>query len=249
MNKTILAIITFAVLATKHAHADENNTAHAFSANAAISSDYRYRGISQTRLRPALSGGVDYNNASSGVYAGAWASSITWTKDAGGGGQVELDLYAGQRGKLGGAISYDIGALTYIYPSNGLQHVAGFAGADTTEIYGQLGYGVAYLKYAHAVTNLFGFIDSKNSSYIDLGANIDMTSTTVLNLHAGLQNVEHNPTASYRDWKIGLTHDLGFASATLALVGTNANKTAYASPINGKFTGKRALVLGLGKTF
>ncbi|WP_240162419.1 TorF family putative porin [Glaciimonas sp. PAMC28666] len=40
----------------------------------------------------------------------------------------------------------------------------------------QIGYGPAYLKYFQAVTNLFGFANSKNSGYVDLGANIDVTN-------------------------------------------------------------------------
>jgi uncharacterized protein (TIGR02001 family) len=42
-----------------------------FSANVGITSDYTYRGISQTNQRPALQGGFDYAHAS-GFYAGIW---------------------------------------------------------------------------------------------------------------------------------------------------------------------------------
>ena len=249
MKINIFSFAILAALTASHARADDPPAVHAFSANAAITSDYRYRGISQSRLQPAVSGGADYSHAPTGLYAGAWASTITWIRDAGGDGKLEIDLYAGRRGQLSEAVSYDAGVLRYVYPSNGLKHVAGFADADTTELYGQLGYGPAYLKYSHAVTNLFGFVDSKNSGYLDLGANIDLATGTVLNLHAGHQSVQHTPAASYSDWKVGVTHDLGFASAALALIGTNASKSAYASPANGKFLGKNALVLSLSKTF
>ena len=46
--------------------------------------------ISQTRLRPALQGGVDYVHAD-GWYAGAWASTIKWVEDAGGDGECDDD--------------------------------------------------------------------------------------------------------------------------------------------------------------
>jgi uncharacterized protein (TIGR02001 family) len=52
--------------------------------NAAIVSDYRYRGVSQTRLKPAVQGGADYTNNPTGFYAGTPLSTIKWTKDAGG---------------------------------------------------------------------------------------------------------------------------------------------------------------------
>ncbi|RJG27309.1 TorF family putative porin [Massilia cavernae] len=249
MKKTILATAVLAVLATGYVRAEEAKPEHEISFNAAATSDYRYRGISQTRLKPALQGGVDYAHSPSGFYAGAWASTIKWTKDAGGDGNIELDLYAGKRGQLGADLAYDIGVLTYVYPSNGLAHVPGFVSANTTEIYGQLGFGPAYAKYSHSVTNLFGFVDSKNSGYLDLGANIEAAAGTIINLHAGHQRVENNSAASYTDWKVGITKDFGVVTGALALIGTNAGKTAYASPTNGKFLGKNALVLTVSKTF
>ena len=44
--------------------------------NVGVVSDYRYRGISQSRVKPAIQGGVDYTNGP--VYLGMWASSIKW---------------------------------------------------------------------------------------------------------------------------------------------------------------------------
>jgi len=244
---TLAAAILAAFAAT--AHAEDSKPDNEVSFNAAVTSDYRYRGISQTRLQPALQGGADYVHNPSGFYAGAWASTIKWTEDAGGDGKVELDLYAGKRGQLSDAVSYDVGVLTYVYPSNGLKHVAGFANADTTEIYGQLGYGPAYIKYSHALTNLFGFVDSKNSSYVDVGANLDAGGGYTVNLHAGHQRVENNGAASYTDWKIGATRDFGIVTGALAVIGTDAGKRAYASPANGKFLGKTALLLTVSKVF
>lgn len=219
------------------------------SFNAAVVSDYRYRGISQTRLKPALQGGFDYTNNPTGLYAGTWLSTIKWTKDAGGSGDIEWDIYAGKRGQVAADVSYDVGVLTYVYPSNGLAHVSGLANANTTELYGQLGYGPAYIKYSHSVTNLFGLVDSKNSGYVDLGANIEAGEGYTVNLHAGHQNVKRNGAASYSDWKIGATRDFGVVTGALAVIGTNAGKTAYASPANGKFLGKTALQLTISKVF
>lgn len=249
MKKLILATAITAAFAGSFAHAEDKKPEHEVSFNAALTSDYRYRGISQTRLQPALQGGADYTNNPTGFYAGTWLSTIKWTKDAGGGGDVEWDLYGGKRGEIVKDVSYDVGVLSYVYPSNGLGNVAGFANANTTEIYGQIGYGPAYVKYSHSVTNLFGFVDSKNSGYLDVGANVDVAEGLVLNLHAGHQTVKNNSASSYTDWKVGLTKDFGVVSGSLAAIGTNADKTAYASPANGKFTGKTSLVVAVSKTF
>jgi len=215
------------------------------SFNAALTSDYRYRGISQSRLQPAAQGGADFASAATGLYVGAWASTINWMRDAGGAGRVELDVYGGKRGQLTADISYDAGVLTYVYKGS----VAGLDNPDTTEIYGQLGYGPLTLKYSHSVTSLFGFVDSRNSGYLDLGASIDAGAGYTVNLHAGRQRVKNNGSADYSDWKLGVTKDLGFASVQLAAVGTNAGNAAYASPVNGKFLGKNALQLAVSRTF
>jgi uncharacterized protein (TIGR02001 family) len=256
MNKTILAVLLLAAFASRAALADqappsatEAKPATELTWNAALASDYRYRGISQTRLGPALQGGADLVHAPSGLYAGAWASTIKWTRDAGGGGGVELDLYGGTRDKLAGYLGYDVGVLTYVYPSNGMDKVAGFASANTTELYAQLSYGFGLIKYSRAVTDLFGFVDSKHSGYLDLAANPDAGNGYVVNLHLGHQRVARNTSASYSDWKVGLTKDFGMLTGAVALTGTSANKAAYASPANGKFLGKSALVLTASKTF
>ncbi|MRW87606.1 hypothetical protein GJ698_26395 [Pseudoduganella sp. FT26W] len=252
MNQFVLAAAVAAafVLTTTGARADDAAAApdavpdNAVSFNVAAISDYRYRGISQTRLQPAVQGGVDYVNNPTGLYVGAWASTITWIRDAGGDGHVELDLYAGKRGQVTADVSYDVGVLTYVYASNALP-----VSASTTEIYGQLGYGPAYVKYSHATTNLFGFADSKNSGYVDLGANIDAGDGWTVNLHAGRQDVKHNDAASYTDWKVGVTRDFGVVTGALAVIGTNAQESAYTSAANGKFLGKTALQLMISKVF
>ncbi|HTD06820.1 TorF family putative porin [Undibacterium sp.] len=244
MKKLILATAIIGTFSAGFVHAEEAKPDNEISFNAALTSDYRYRGISQTRLQPALQGGADYTHNPSGFYAGTWLSTIKWTKDAGGSGDVEWDLYAGKRGEIVKDVSYDVGVLSYVYPSNGLP-----TSANTTEVYGQVGYGPVYAKYSHAVTNLFGFADSKNSGYLDLGANIEVVEGLVLNLHAGRQKVRNNDASSYTDWKLGLTKDFGIVTGALAVIGTNASETAYASPANGKFLGKTALVATLSKTF
>jgi uncharacterized protein (TIGR02001 family) len=248
MKKLILAVAVTAVFSAGFAHAEETKAEakpdNEVSFNAALTSDYRYRGISQTRLQPAVQGGADYTHNPSGLYAGAWLSNIKWTKDAGGSGDVEIDLYAGKRGEIAKNASYDVGVLTYVYPSNGLAN-----DANTTEVYGQLGFGPMYAKYSYAVTNLFGFGYSKNSAYFDLGANLEVASGLTLNLHAGRQQVKNNGVFSYTDWKIGITKDFGVVIGALAVIGTNADKVAYASPANGKFLGKTGLVAVVSKTF
>jgi len=210
--------------------------------NVGAVSDYRYRGISQSRLKPAVQGGFDYADKS-GFYVGAWASGIKWIKDAGGDASVEVDLYGGYKGAVGD-VSYDVGFLRYEYPSNKLA-----IDANTNEVYGAVTMGPATLKYSHAVSNLFGFTNSKNSYYLDLSGTFDMGNGFSLVPHVGYQSVKNNSPASYTDYSLTLGKDLGNGlSATAALVGTDADKAAYYTPA-GKFTGKTGVVVGLKYAF
>lgn len=249
MKHRIIAAGLLALCGTNAAYADQAPAAASLSFNGAITGDYRYRGISQTRLRPAVQGGVDLVHAPTGLYAGAWASTIRWTRDAGGGGSVEVDLVAGRRMQFGPSGKVDVGVLRYLYPSNDLAKLPGFANAHTTELFGQLSWGGAQLKYSHATGNLFGFPNTKGSGYLDLGTSFDAGRGFTIDLHAGRQRVRNNPAASYTDWKLGASRDLGYATGSLAYVGTNASKLVYASPANGKFLGRSGLVLTLSRTF
>ena len=210
------------------------------SANVGLISDYRYRGISQTRLKPALQGGFDLTHKS-GFYAGVWASSIKWIKDAGGGSNAEIDVYGGYKFEAG-PVGVDVGVLTYNYDSNRLN-----PSADTQEVYVAGTYGPATLKYSHAFSNLFGFASSKNSGYLDLSATFDLGNGWSVVPHIGHQSVSRNGAFSYTDYSVTLGKDFGNGfSASAALVGTDTN--AYTGP-GGKNLGRTGAVVGVKYTY
>jgi uncharacterized protein (TIGR02001 family) len=213
--------------------------------NVGAVTDYRYRGISQTRLKPALQGGVDYSMG--GFYVGAWATNIKWIKDLGGDANVEVDLYGGYKGSITETLGYDVGVLTYVYPSNDLS-----PSANTTEIYGALTFGPATLKYSHAVTNAFANLDSKNSFYVDLSAGFDVGWGVTLTPHIGYQKIKgpFDDVATYTDYSVTASKEVATGlTVSLAAVGTDADKSFYVSPVNGKFLGKSAVVAGIKYSF
>jgi uncharacterized protein (TIGR02001 family) len=231
-----LALVLAAPVLPGIAHAELSFNVGAFT-------DYRFRGISQTRVKPAIQGGVDFS--AGGFYLGAWASNIKWIKDLGGDSSYELDLYGGFKGELAPDLSYDVGVLTYQYPSNKFD-----PSANTTEIYGALTYGPATLKYSHAVTDTFGNPDSKNSYYLDLSAGFDVGGFTVTP-HIGYQKISgpFSSVGSYTDYALTVSKDFSGVLLSLALVGTDADKGFYSSPVNGKELGKAGLVLGAKYSF
>ena len=206
--------------------------------------EYRYRGISQSRFDAALSGGADYADKS-GVYVGVWGSSIKWIKDAGGKANTEVDFYGGYKFTMGD-VGYDIGFLHYDYSGNALK-----PSANTNEFYGAATMGPVTLKYSQSTGNLFGFANSKGSSYVDLTATFDLGDGYSLVPHIGYQAVKGagNGIYSYTDTALTLGKDLGNGlAASAAIIGTNAKTGSYVSPA-GKQLGKSGLVVGLKYSF
>ncbi|MCB1748950.1 MAG: hypothetical protein H6977_08285 [Gammaproteobacteria bacterium] len=104
-----------------------------WTANVSVSNNYLWRGLTQSKNQPAVSGGIDYAHES-GFYVGTWVSNVEYANGPGAAGDAfsyENDLYIGYAGEYNG-ISYDLGYLYYNYDEE--------ADIDFGEIYGSLGY-------------------------------------------------------------------------------------------------------------
>ena len=243
MRKTLIAAAvagTFclpsAVMAQAAAPAAAPASPHTFTGNVGLATEYLYRGIAQTRGKPALQGGFDYSHAS-GLYAGVWGSNISWISDAvaGASANLEIDVYGGYKGTISGDWGFDVGVLTYNYPGTG-KTVPAFQQIkqDTTEIYGAISWKWVTLKYSHSTTPLFGWAKTsggvtpnlndgtKGSSYLELNAAYDLGDGWGISGHVGHQKVKGYGDASYTDYKVGATKDLGFGVVGLAYSTTNA---------------------------
>ena len=262
MKKTALSLITLA-LASGAAMAQTAPAApeSTLSFNAGVVTDYRYRGISQSSRNPAVQIGADYAHKS-GFYIGAWHSTIQWITDNSSyapattvKGAGELDIYGGYKGEIVKGLGYDVGMLRYEYLGNTLEDTGGtkygiYDNANTTEVYGALSYGMFTAKYSFSTTPLFGNLRSQGSGYLDLSANIDLGNGLSVVPHFGAQSVANVPVAAYNDYSITLSKDFGNGMvASLAYVTTNANTTNYARPIDNKFLGESAGVIGIKYTF
>ena len=103
-------------LATPAMAQSEEGSGFTTSANVALTTDYRFRGVSLSGGDPAIQGGFDVEH-DSGFHVGTWASSI---KGGPSYGDLEFDIYAGWSGSLSDAVSVDVGVLYYIYPTEDL---------------------------------------------------------------------------------------------------------------------------------
>ena len=222
MKKLILASAIAASFVGSVAYAEEAAPESTIAYNVGIATDYRYRGISQSQKDFAYSAGADYTDNVNGFYVGTWISSIKWIKSStyNGNAPAEWDIYGGKRGEIAPGVSYDVGSLVYLYPNNKLEKAGTGVDATTWELYGQVGYGPAYIKYSHALTNTFGNANSKGSYYIDAGVNQPLAEGVTLNLHVGYQKLNNVVDGSYTDWKVGVTKDFGFVVGSLAYIDT-----------------------------
>jgi len=236
--------------------------------NAGVVSQYRYRGLAQTKGSPALQGGVDYTNVN-GFYLGAWGSTISWIADASASnksttytGNTELDLYGGYKfEKLG--IGYDVGYLRYQYTGNDLDKTAAsttqYANANTDEVYAAATSGVYTFKYSYATSTLFGYLNSKGSNYMDLSANYDLGNGITFTPHIGRQKVRGTSSSyysgglSYTDYSATVAKDLGDGlSVSFAYVTTNAKSAPsgnFLSNSSSYNTAKAAVVAGVKYAF
>ena len=82
------------------------------SANVALTSNYVWRGMTQSDNLPAVQGGIDLGYK--GAYLGIWGSNVDFDNME---TSSEFDIYAGYANELG-AFSYDVNYCQYTYPGD-----------------------------------------------------------------------------------------------------------------------------------
>jgi len=223
MRKLIAILAIAAALGTTAAHAaDAPNPS--LTGNVAITSDYVFRGLTQTWGRPAIQGGADYT-AANGFAAGFWGSSISQRTYPG--GAMELDLCASYGRNFGNDWSWRAGLYGYVYPGGNLDQAnprLPSRSFDTLEANVALGWKGFTLKYNRALTDYFGADveegyrgNSRGTGYLQLDATLPLAGAWSLALHAGhtrytttlvvpLANGANNP--GYSDFGATLKYQL-----------------------------------------
>lgn len=220
------------------------------SYNVGVTTDYRFRSLSQTSFKPALQAGADFSHKS-GLYLGVLGSNVNWIKDYVGAtkGSMELDLYGGFKTEVAKDLGLDLGLITYQYPSN--TAAAKTVNANTTEIYGALTYKIATVKYSYSTSNFVANSNSSGSYYVEAAANLDVGNGITITPHMGYQSIP-NVTAdagNYTDFSLTVAKDLGNGlSASVVAYATDAKDSFYkVSPIAN--LGKTGLAVGLKYSF
>ena len=219
MMKNVLPVaIAAALLAGANAQASD------ISANVALTSDYRFRGISQSDEEIALQGGFDYA-WDNGIYIGTWGSTVDFadTEDTHF-GSLELDYYIGWAMDVGENSAIDVGYLYYDYPGDD-----GDVEGDYQEIYGSFSWhdltlGVHYSDDYYAESDEF--------FYYYAGYSWGFAENWSLDLHVGYNDFEDDSgffaddEDAYIDYSVGVTTSYLSVDWTLAWVGTDLDDEA-----------------------
>lgn len=219
----------WAALMAGSALAGAAGAAHAettFSGNVALTSDYKFRGISQTEGALTVQGGFDVGVGS--FYAGTWASSLDLEEaslgTSGLDAPLELDLYAGFKPTLG-PVALDLGVIGYFYPGAAedqigigeLDYYEGYAKASIT-VAEKLALGAAAY-YSPEFT-----AETGKAYYLEANAAYPLSDSLSLSGAVGYQSVDDvsgvftsvtgpaSASDEYTTWNVGATYSLhGFA--------------------------------------
>jgi uncharacterized protein (TIGR02001 family) len=211
--KSCTLAAAFAISMALPAHADDKLN---LSANIALTTDYRFRGISQTDEGPAVQGGFDATWKF--FYVGVWASNLDWGSlptNSGGSenyADIEMDWYGGIRPTWKG-ITFDLGVIYYSYPG---------ACDDRCNVgepdYVEFKAGASYTfnqKLTVGLTNYYSpdnTGETGNNDVLEFGAGyafgwkiFNFFSPTISGVYGHQWGEEHDGGFDYDYWNVGLT--------------------------------------------
>lgn len=207
IKQLTLAVAAASALSASVASAEQYG-AFDISMNASLTTDYIWRGISQTQGNGAIQGGLDIVH-DSGLYAGIWGSNVDFNSDA----AVEFDYYAGFGGAITDDIAYDLGYNHYSYPDE--------SGLNFGEYYASVsGWG---LTLGANYSDNFAGDDSTLYTYVGYERELPLELT--LALQYGNYDFKDatflSGDDSYNDWSVGLSK--AFAGLEFALTYTDTD--------------------------
>ena len=182
-----------------------------FSGSVTLTSDYLFRGVTQTDGAPMIQGSFDW--ASDSFYVGTWASGV----DFGDGTSTEIDLYAGWTPTVG-VFDLDIGAIYYWYPDapdNPEQNfIEVYAGASTTlGDFVDVGASIAYSPDF--------YLEVGDALYYSGSVGIPLGEYFGLDATVGYSDFQDLSGSDYTDYSVGLTTAFKGFDFDLRYIGTD----------------------------
>ena len=196
--------------------------------NAAVVSDYRFRGLSLSNRDPVAQAGIDvaFRN---GIYLGTWASGIANY----GGSNVEVDLYGGYGGSLAG-FDFTAGALGYVYPDG--------KGVNYVELQSTIGRAIGPVTTTATVAWTPNQGNAVENLYLSLGGKLAIGKTP---LSASASFGRENGGFDHKyDWSAGLSYKLDALDISATYVDSN-----YKGALEAGHNGRAGVVVSVKATF
>ena len=240
MHHLVATIGLAAILGTAPVHADDA-PATTVTGNVELTSDYVFRGLTQSWGKPAVQGGADLATAN-GFAAGVWGSSIS--EHSYPGGAMELDLYGSYGRSINADWSWRAGLYGYFYPGANLDHAGLPARSlNTGEANVALSWKLWTLKYSYALTDYFGADreqgyrgNSRGTGYLMLEGAWPLDAQWSLTLHLGYTfystglaapNADGARDPSYADIGVGAKYAINAHWTVLGVVTHATNDRFY----------------------
>lgn len=213
------AVIALSSMAVAPAHA-EGGIFDNLTGSVAITSDYRYRGISQSDEEAALQASLEWSH-DSGVYLGAWASSVEFL-DAPRDTWAEIDLYVGYAAALSEQTTWNVQATYYWYPDSSIP-----AGPDYD--YWEFAAGIQHTidKITLSGTAAYtpdNFAGTGDGFYVGGGAAYQILDWLSADAGVGYQWIDDESTfgvPDYMNWTVGVTATLDILSIDVRYIDTD----------------------------
>lgn len=186
------------------------------SFNAALVSDYVFRGITQNDFSPALQVGADYNFGDSGFYVGGWGSNVDFGSAVG--ANIEVDLYVGYTTDFSDDWNGDVKFLRYNYlgTASGIE-------LNYNELIGAVTYK-EMLTFTLGYANEYFGVDSETQVYFGLAGSWEVGNG--VNLTAGVARTNFDTFTDVTDWTLGVNRDFGPVNIGLNYYDTNLSGKA-----------------------
>ena len=181
MKKMLLAATAIAATLIAGSASATEFAGGTISYNVAATSDYVFRGFTQTAGDPAIQGGIDYSHGL--FYVGGWASNVDFA-------DYELDLYAGIK-PVYKDFTFDLGAVYYNYNDDSL---------DSTEVKA----AVSHPFYKGTIGAAYFYnVDFDDTEYYEINGSYPLTSKLSVSGALGEQKLSG---VKYTTENLGLTY-------------------------------------------
>jgi len=207
----------------------EEDQQQPLTAQFTITSNYVFRGVSQSSNLPAIQGGITYTFFTPGIYFNLWGSNINFQSPDGSQATVEFDTVVGIKNSfINDDLTYNLSFSRYNYPKSASSY---------NELIGILSYKILFVTAAYS-SNAYNL--HSDSHYYSVGINYNIPPEYIFGFNdvnfiasMGHYSLPLVAGSSYNDYLLQFTKKIvGAFSGAILWTGTNGKSNTGASGDN-----------------